>query len=66
MRKGVQPDTNALAFVLVTLAVIGGTAYEIVQRRAVRRAEVRARAAIRAEEAVMITPAAARVDAAMS
>jgi spermidine/putrescine transport system permease protein len=66
VRKGVQPDTNALAFVLVTLTVIGGIAYEIVRRREVRRAEARARAAIRAEETVMITAAAARVDAAAS
>jgi spermidine/putrescine transport system permease protein len=66
VRKGVQPDTNALAFVLVTLTVIGGIAYEIVRRREVRRAEARARAAIRADETVMITPAAAKVGTAAS
>jgi spermidine/putrescine transport system permease protein len=59
VRKGVQPDTNALAFVLVTATVIGGIAYEIVRRREVRRAEARVRAAIRAGETGAIAPAAA-------
>ena len=39
VRKGVQPDTNALAFVLVTLTVVGGIVYELLRRREVRRAE---------------------------
>ena len=60
VRKGVQPDTNALAFVLVAATIAGGIAYEVVRRREVRRAEARVRAAIRAEEAVMIVPAVAR------
>jgi spermidine/putrescine transport system permease protein len=60
VRKGVQPDTNALAFVLVTLTIIGGIAYEVVRRRGVRRAEARARAAIQAEAGVMSVAAVAR------
>lgn len=60
VRKGVQPDTNALAFVLVVATVVGGVAYEVVRRREVRRAEARVRAAIRAEQAVVIVPVAAR------
>jgi hypothetical protein len=39
----VQPDTNALAFVLVTVTVLGGIVYEVIRRREVRRAEARAR-----------------------
>ena len=50
---------NAFAFVLVVVTAVGGIAYEIVRRREVRRAEARVRAAIQAEEAVMIVPAAA-------
>jgi spermidine/putrescine transport system permease protein len=64
VRKGVQPDTNALAFVLVTLTIAGGIVYEILRRREARRAEARARAAIRGEDAVVIAPVAARADAA--
>jgi spermidine/putrescine transport system permease protein len=64
VRKGVQPDTNALAFVLVTLTIAGGIVYEILRRREARRAEARARAAIRGEYAVVIAPVAARADAA--
>jgi spermidine/putrescine transport system permease protein len=60
VRKGVQPDTNALAFVLVVVTVVGGIAYEVVRRREARRAEARVRMAIRAEEAVVIAPAVAR------
>lgn len=60
VRKGVQPDTNALAFVLVVATIAGGIAYEVVRRREARRAEARVRMAIRAEEAVVIAPAAAR------
>lgn len=60
VRKGVQPDTNALAFVLVVLTIVGGVVYEVVRRREVRRAEARARAAMRAGEAAMIPLAVAR------
>ena len=60
VRKGVQPDTNALAFVLVTVTVIGGILYEVARRREVRRAEARARVAMEAGEAVAIATAAAR------
>ncbi len=59
VRKGVQPDTNALAFVLVTVTILGGVAYEIVRRREVRRAEARARAAVRGGEVPVIATAAA-------
>jgi spermidine/putrescine transport system permease protein len=59
VRKGVQPDTNALAFVLVTVTVLGGIAYEIVRRREVRRAEARVRAALQAGESAVVAPAAA-------
>jgi spermidine/putrescine transport system permease protein len=58
VRKGVQPDTNALAFVLVTVTIIGGIAYEIVRRREVRRAEARVRAALQAGEAAAPATAA--------
>jgi spermidine/putrescine transport system permease protein len=58
VRKGVQPDTNALAFVLVTLTVIGGVVYEIVRRREVRRTEARVRTAFRMESAIGIAPTA--------
>src|SRR5262249_61700061 len=57
VRKGVQPDTNALAFVLVTLTIVGGVVYEILRRRPVRRAEARARAAaVEAEDAGVVPP----------
>jgi spermidine/putrescine transport system permease protein len=59
VRKGVQPDTNALAFVLVTVTIIGGIVYEIVRRREVRRAEARARAALRGGEIPVVAPATA-------
>ena len=59
VRKGVQPDTNALAFVLVTVTIIGGIAYEIVRRREVRRAEARVRASLQGGEAVVVAPVAA-------
>jgi len=65
VRKGVQPDTNALAFVLVTLTVVGGIVYELLRRREVRRAEARVRAAaVGTEYAIVAPPAAARADAA--
>jgi spermidine/putrescine transport system permease protein len=57
VRKGVQPDTNALAFVLVTVTIIGGIVYEIVRRREVRRAQARARAALQGGEVPVIAPA---------
>ena len=60
VRKGVQRDTNALAFVLIVVTVIGGIDYEALRRREVRRAEARARTAMQAEEAVVFVPAAAR------
>jgi len=56
VRKGVQPDTNALAFVLVTLTVAGGIVYELVRRREARRTEARMRAATRLEDAIAIAP----------
>jgi spermidine/putrescine transport system permease protein len=59
VRKGVQPDTNALAFVLVVATIVGGIVYEIVRRREVRRAEARARAALRTGESIVMEPAAA-------
>jgi spermidine/putrescine transport system permease protein len=59
VRKGVQPDTNALAFVLVTVTIIGGITYEIVRRREVRRAEARVRAALQGGEPVVVAPAPA-------
>jgi hypothetical protein len=58
VRKGVQPDTNALAPVLVVATIAGRIVDEGVRRLEVRRAE--ARVAIRAGEAVAIAPAAAR------
>src|SRR5262245_5971435 len=65
VRKGVQPDTNALAFVLVTLTIVGGIGYEVLRRREVRRAEARASAAaVGAEYAVVVPPGAVRADAA--
>jgi spermidine/putrescine transport system permease protein len=64
VRKGVQPDTNALAFVLVAATIAGGIVYEVVRRREAQRAEARARAASRGEDAVVIAPVAARADAA--
>jgi spermidine/putrescine transport system permease protein len=57
VRKGVQPDTNALAFVLVVATIAGGVAYELLRRREVRRTEARARAAIRGAEVAAIVPA---------
>jgi spermidine/putrescine transport system permease protein len=60
VRKGVQPDTNALAFVLVALTVVGGVAYEVVRRREVRLAEARAQAALRAGAAAVMAPLPAR------
>lgn len=56
VRKGVTPDTNALAFVLVVATVIGGVAYELVRRREMKRAARRARRAQQADEALVATP----------
>ena len=58
VRKGVQPDTNALACVLVVATIAGGVVYEVLRRREVRRAEARVRGAMRAEEGVAIAPVA--------
>jgi spermidine/putrescine transport system permease protein len=52
VRKGVMPDTNALAFVLVVATVIGGVVYELVRRREVKQAAIRARTAARMDEAL--------------
>lgn len=52
VRKGVTPDTNALAFVLVVATIIGGVTYELVRRREMKRAAQRARAAVAADEAM--------------
>jgi spermidine/putrescine transport system permease protein len=59
VRKGVQPDTNALAFVLVVATIAGGIAYEALRRREVRRAEARVRSALRAGEESAVAPVAA-------
>ena len=61
VRKGVQPDTNALACVLVAATIAGGVAYELLRRREVRRAEARVRAATSpASGAIMMAPTSAR------
>jgi spermidine/putrescine transport system permease protein len=60
VRKGVQPDTNALACVLVVVTIIGGIVYEVLRRREVRRADARVRAAILAGEAAAGVTAGAR------
>jgi spermidine/putrescine transport system permease protein len=61
VRKGVQPDTNALACVLVAATIAGGVAYELLRRREVRRAEARVRAATSpAGGAIMMAPTSAR------
>jgi spermidine/putrescine transport system permease protein len=52
VRKGVQPDTNALAFVLVIVTIIGGVFYELVRRREAKRAARSARLAAAADEAL--------------
>jgi spermidine/putrescine transport system permease protein len=59
VRKGVQPDTNALAFVLVVATIAGGIIYEILRRREVRRTEARQRGAMVAAEAGAVAPATA-------
>jgi spermidine/putrescine transport system permease protein len=60
VRKGVQPDTNALAFVLVVATIAGGIAYELLRRREVRRAEARARATRQISASIMMAPTSAR------
>jgi spermidine/putrescine transport system permease protein len=60
VRKGVQPDTNALAFVLVVATIAGGIAYELLRRREVRRAEARARATRQISACIMMAPTSAR------
>ena len=59
VRKGVQPDTNALAFVLVAVTIVGGIVYEVVRRREARRAETRVRAAMEGGEVAVVAPVAA-------
>jgi spermidine/putrescine transport system permease protein len=52
VRQGVTPATNALACVLVVATLVGGVIYEVVRRRELRLADLRARTAFRAEMAM--------------